>query len=90
MVRLAGGSATIPAGDTVTWAQHREGRTRIGTLARGDDRIVVRLGPRHRPTWEVSTTGSWPEQELLILTVCFALHSKRRRDRILMASAGTH
>ncbi|WP_433605860.1 hypothetical protein ACQP2P_28505 [Dactylosporangium sp. CA-139114] len=77
----AGARVPGPGGDAVRWRLGRHS----GTLTRGDARIEVRAGWPGRPL-RVEVTGDWAELDLVVLSACFAVLT-RRRQRLLTAIA---
>ncbi|MGK5741162.1 hypothetical protein [Micromonospora sp. URMC 103] len=72
-------------GGEVRW---RPGRHH-GELVRDGKRLTVRLSARPRGPIRVDVTGSWADLELVALTACFALMTRRRRRTIMaMTVAG--
>jgi len=82
VVALHPDGSRIPGpGGPARWSLGRHS----GTLTRGADRIHVRTGwPGSPPRVEI--TGTWAERELVVLTACFAVLSRRRR-RMMIAIA---
>ncbi|MEV4496228.1 hypothetical protein AB0J84_11045 [Micromonospora arborensis] len=73
-------------GGVVRWMPGRWG----GEVVRDEHRLAVRLPGRPGGTIHVDVTGVWAELELVTLTACFALMSRRRRRMLItMAAAGT-
>ncbi|MFI5912583.1 hypothetical protein [Dactylosporangium sp. NPDC051541] len=58
------------------------------TLTRDGARIEVRAGRPGGPL-RVEVTGAWAEEELVVLTACFAVLSRRRQRLIVMAAVVT-
>ncbi|WP_433113407.1 hypothetical protein [Micromonospora sp. CA-246542] len=83
-VRLDPGRSHVPGPGGVTrWKAGHGG----GELVRDGNRVVVRLpGPLGGPI-RVDVTGEWAEVELVVLTACFALMSRRRRRTLIMTAA---
>jgi hypothetical protein len=82
-VRLDPRQSHVPGpGGPVRW---EAGRNRA-VLARDGNRISVRTGRRSA---RIEVTGSWPELELVALTACFALMTRRRlRTLTIIAIVG--
>ncbi|MEV6926559.1 hypothetical protein AB0M46_18945 [Dactylosporangium sp. NPDC051485] len=82
VVALQMSGARVPGpGPQARWSMGRH----TATLTRGTDRIEVRCGWRGTRL-RVEVTGDWAEPELVVLTACFAVLS-RRRQRMLTAMA---
>ncbi|GAA2350307.1 hypothetical protein [Dactylosporangium salmoneum] len=80
VVALQTSGARVPGpGPQARWSLGRHS----ATLTRGADRIEVRSGWRGARL-RVEVTGDWAEPELVVLTACFAVLS-RRRQRLLTA-----
>ncbi|WP_432967708.1 hypothetical protein [Dactylosporangium sp. CA-233914] len=80
VVALGPGGVRVPGpGGEARWSPGRHS----GTLTRGGDRIHVQAGWPGRPL-RVEVTGAWEEPELLVLTACFAVLT-RRRQRLITA-----
>lgn len=82
-VRLDPRRADVPGG-SANWQAGRTFRAYHGVLTRGTDRIAI-----HQPAFRgrpirVEISGSWPSQDLVVLTACFVVISQRRRDRLRM------
>ncbi|MCG5435971.1 hypothetical protein [Micromonospora foliorum] len=88
-VRLDPGRSHVPGpGGVAHWAPGRCG----GELVRDGNRLAVRLPGRLGGPIRVDVTGEWAELELVVLTACFALMSRRRRRTLIMmavVSAGS-
>ena len=59
-----------------------------GTLSRPDASITLRLTPLTGRRCAVRVVGDWEQRDLVVLTACFALLARRRRDQIIMVTAG--
>jgi hypothetical protein len=82
-VRLHPRDSHVPGpGGPADW---RPGRHH-GELTRDGNRLGVYLPPPFRARIRVEITGGWPETDLVVLTACFAMATRRRR-RALMAMA---
>jgi hypothetical protein len=80
-VRLDPRRSHVPGpGGVARWAPGRCG----GELVRDGNRLAVRLGGRLGGPIHVDVTGVWAEVELVALTACFALMSRRRRRTLIM------
>ncbi|MEO3922340.1 hypothetical protein ABGB07_00440 [Micromonosporaceae bacterium B7E4] len=83
VVRLHPDGCQVPGpGGPARWSPHRGG----GVLVRDGGRIEVRQAGRPGAPVRVEVTGPWPELELVALTACFAVLT-RRRKRILTIMA---
>ncbi|MGW3605110.1 hypothetical protein [Micromonospora sp. NPDC005161] len=85
-VRLDPSRSHVPGpGGAARWASGPCG----GELVRDGHRLEVRLPGRPGGPIRVDVTGEWAEVELVALTACFALMSRRRqRTLIMMAVIG--
>jgi hypothetical protein len=86
VVRLHPHGSQVPGpGGTAEW---RLGRG-SGELIRGSSRIAVHPGRRPGAPITVEVTGPWAELDLVVLTACFAILTRRRhRTFMIMAIAG--
>ncbi|MET7672091.1 hypothetical protein [Micromonospora luteifusca] len=86
-VRLDPLRSHVPGpGGVARWVPGRCG----GEVVRDGHRIAVRLPGRPGGPIRVDVTGDWAEVELVTLTACFALMSRRRRRTLTtMAIVGT-
>ncbi|MEV1315054.1 hypothetical protein AB0J14_03080 [Micromonospora arborensis] len=86
-VRLDPLRSHVPGpGGVARWVPGRWG----GELVRDEHRLAVRLPGRPGGPIHVDVTGVWAELELVTLTACFALMSRRRRRMLInMAVVGT-
>ncbi|MEU8181088.1 hypothetical protein AB0B85_01505 [Micromonospora sp. NPDC049044] len=83
-VRLDPGRSHVPGpGGVARWMPGRSG----GELVRDGHRLAVRLPRRLGGPIRVEVTGDWAELELVVLTACFALMSRRRRRTLIMMAA---
>lgn len=83
-VRLDPGRSHVPGPGGVTrWTPGHRG----GELVRDGNRLAVRLAGRTGGPIHVDVTGAWAEVELVALTACFALMSRRRRRTLIMMAA---
>jgi hypothetical protein len=89
LVRLAPDGALVPAAGTAArWSIRRRWRVYEGTLASADRSITLRLAWFSGRGCEVETSGQWEQRDLVVLTACFGLLARRRRDTIIMVTAG--
>jgi hypothetical protein len=80
-VRLDPRRSHVPGpGGVVRWAPGRCG----GELTRDGHRLAVSLSGRPGGPIRVDVTGVWAELDLVVLTACFALTSRRRRRALIM------
>ncbi|MDG9677139.1 hypothetical protein [Micromonospora sp. DH14] len=80
-VRLDPGRSHVPGpGGVARWTPGHCG----GELVRDGHRLAVRLPGRRGGPIRVDVTGEWAELELVVLTACFALMSRRRRRTLIM------
>ncbi|WP_433317382.1 hypothetical protein ACQP0U_08895 [Micromonospora sp. CA-269861] len=80
-VRLDPSGSHVPGpGGVARWTPGRCG----GELVRDGHRLAVRLPGRLGGPIRVDVTGVWAEMELVVLTACFALMSRRRRRTLIM------
>ncbi|MEH1164159.1 hypothetical protein V6V47_02085 [Micromonospora sp. CPCC 205539] len=80
-VRLDPRRSHVPGpGGVARWAPGRCG----GELVRDGQRLAVRLPGRSGGPIRVDVTGVWAEVELVTLTACFALLSRRRQRTLIM------
>ncbi|SCF04711.1 hypothetical protein GA0070607_4839 [Micromonospora coriariae] len=83
-VRLDPRRSHVPGPGGVTrWAPGRGG----GELVRDGNRLAVLLSRRAGGPIRVDVTGEWADVELVALTACFALMSRRRRRTMIMMMA---
>ncbi|MGC4853372.1 hypothetical protein ACLQ24_08220 [Micromonospora sp. DT4] len=83
-VRLDPGWSHVPGpGGVARWMPGHGG----GELVRDGHRLAVRLPGRFGGPIRVEVTGDWAELELVVLTACFALMSRRRRRTLIMMAA---
>ncbi|PWR10832.1 hypothetical protein DKT68_08155 [Micromonospora acroterricola] len=80
-VRLDPRQSHVPGpGGVARWAPGRRG----GELVRDGHRLAVRLPGRPGGPIRVDVSGEWAEVDLVALTACFALMSRRRRRTLIM------
>lgn len=79
------GSQVPGPGETPHWRLGRSG----GVLTRGSCRIAVRQAGWPGAPVRVEITGVWAELDLVVLTACFALMTRRRKRTLtIMAIVG--
>lgn len=89
LVRLDPDGALVPGASTAArWTVRRLWRVYKGTLASADRSITLRLAPFSGRSCEVEIGGQWEQRDLVVLTACFGLLARRRRDIIIMVTAG--
>jgi hypothetical protein len=89
-VPLAAASIVPGPEQDASWVITRNLRAYKGTLTRGGDTIVIVL-PALSGGLAIELTGDWERRDLVVLTACFALLARRRRDiAIMMAVNSSH
>jgi hypothetical protein len=81
IVRLAPGRAFAPGGP-VEWRMERTFRGHVATVGRGTDRISVRQAAFFGARIEIEVIGDWARLDLVALSACFAVMSRRRGQRL--------
>lgn len=81
LIRLDGNSAYV-GGTPVRWSSGPTFRRYYGTVSRGADRITVSQPAFVGRPIRVEVVGDWPQLELVVLTACFAVMSRRRGDKL--------
>lgn len=82
------GTLTPGTGTSARWTIRRRWKVYEGTLSRADASITLRLTPLTGRRCAVRVVGDWEQRDLVVLTACFALLARRRRDQIIMITAG--
>ncbi|MFZ1994497.1 MAG: hypothetical protein WAU75_10325 [Solirubrobacteraceae bacterium] len=92
LVRLSRTTSVLPGGEQdARWAITRTLRAYTGTLTRGDETMVIHLPALSGRPLSIDITGDWQRRDLVVLTACFALLARRRRDiAIMIAVSGSH
>jgi hypothetical protein len=92
LVRLSRAVSIVPGPEReASWVITRNLRAYTGTLTQGGEAIVIRLPALSGRRLAVELTGDWERRELVVLTACFALLARRRRDiAIMMAVNSSH
>jgi len=92
IVRLDHDAAMMPGlPDGGRWGITRTGRTYQGTLTHGSQAMLLRLNAASGRRCAVEVTGDWQQRDLVVLTACFAVLARRRRDiTIVIAARGSH
>jgi hypothetical protein len=67
----------------------RDLRAYAGTLTRGGETVLIRLPALSERRLAIELTGDWEHRDLVVLTACFALLARRRRDITIMMAAST-
>ena len=85
LVRLSRAASVVPGPEPdARWVITRNLRAYHGTLTRGSETIVIRLPALSGRRFDVELTGNWERRNLVVLTACFALLARRRRDIAMM------
>lgn len=92
LVRLSRAASVVPGpGPDASWAITRNRRAYTGTLTRGDETMVIDLPALSGRRLSIELTGDWHRRDLVVLTTCFALLARRRRDiAIMIAVSSSH
>lgn len=92
LVRLSRTRSLIPGYESeASWVISRNLRAYQGTLTQGEHTMVTCLPTRSGHRFAIHLTGDWERRELVVLTACFALLARRRRDiTIMMAVSSSH
>lgn len=92
LVRLSRAASAVPGPEPdARWVITRNLRTYQGTLTRGRETIVIRLPALSECRFAIELTGDWERRDLVVLTACFALLARRRRDiAIMIAVSSSH
>jgi len=92
VVRLSRAASVVPGREPdASWAITRNRGGYKGTLTRGDETIVILLPALSERRFAIQLTGDWERRRLVILTACFALLARRRRDiAIMIAVSSSH
>lgn len=85
VMRLDPEGSFLPGGEPAGWQVLRGLGGYSATLTGGSGRIEFQLS-RYGKTVELSADGSWPQFELVALTACFALLTRRRSDNARTAA----
>jgi hypothetical protein len=91
LVCLSPAASIVPGPELdASWVITRSLRAYKGTLTRGSDTMVIAL-PALSGRLAIELTGDWERRDLVVLTACFALLARRRRDMaIMMAVNSSH
>ena len=92
LVRLSRARSVVPGpGPDASWVITRNLRAYHGTLTRGSETIVIHLPALSGRPFDIELTGDWERRDLVVLTACFALLARRRRDiAIMIAISSSH
>jgi hypothetical protein len=92
LVRLSRAASVVPGPEPdASWVITRNLRAYHGTLTRGSETIVIRLPALSGRRFAIDLTGDWERRDLVVLTACFALLARRRRDiAIMIAISSSH
>jgi hypothetical protein len=92
LVRLARTASVVPGPEPdASWAISRNRGGYTGTLIRGGATMAIRLSGLSARRFAVELTGDWERRDLVLLTACFALLARRRRDlALMMAVSSSH
>jgi hypothetical protein len=92
LVRLSRAASVVPGPELdARWVITRNLRTYTGTLTRGGETMVITMPALSGRRLAIELTGDWERRDLLVLTACFALLARRRRDiAIMMAVSSSH
>ena len=92
LVRLLRATSVVPGPDPdASWAITRDRRAYTGTLTRGDEKMVISLPALSGRRLSIELAGDWHRRDLVVLTACFALLARRRRDiAIMIAVSSSH
>jgi hypothetical protein len=92
LVRLSRAASAVPGPELdASWVITRNLRAYKGTLTRGGEAMVIRVPALSGRRLAIDLTGDWERRDLVVLTACFALLARRRRDiAIMMAISSSH
>ncbi len=92
LVRLSRAASLVPGSEPrASWAITRYRGGYQGTLTRGRDTIVLRLAALTGRRFAIELTGDWERRDLVLLTGCFALLARCRKDlAVMIAVSGSH
>jgi hypothetical protein len=92
VVCLSRAASIVPGPDAdASWVITRNLRAYKGTLTRGGDSMVIALPALSGCRLAIAVTGGWERRDLVVLTACFALLARLRRDvAIMMAVNSSH
>jgi hypothetical protein len=92
LVRLSRAASVVPGPELdASWVITRNLRAYKATLTRGGETMVIRLPALSGRRLAIELAGDWERRDLVVLTACFALLARRRRDiAIMMAVSSSH
>ena len=92
LVRLSRAQSVVPGPEPDTnWVITRNLRTYYATLTRASANIEIDLPALSGRRFAIKLTGDWERRDLVLLTACFALLARRRRDiAIMIATSSSH
>ncbi len=92
LVRLSRAASVVPGPEPdARWVITRNLRAYHGTLTRGSETIVILLPALSGRRFDIELTGNWERRDLVVLTACFALLARRRRDvAVMIAISSSH
>jgi hypothetical protein len=91
-VRLSRAASVVPGPEPdAHWRITRNLRTYHATLTRGNETIAIHVPILSGRRFAIELTGDWEHRDLVVLTACFALLARRRRDiAIMIAISSSH
>jgi hypothetical protein len=92
LVRLSRADSLVPGPEPdANWVITRKLGTYHATLTRASANIVIDLPALSGRRFALKLTGDWERRDLVLLTACFALLARRRRDiAIMIAISSSH
>jgi hypothetical protein len=92
LVRLSRATSIVPGPESdARWSISRNRRAYTGTLTRDNGMIVIRMPALSGRQFTIDVTGDWEHRDVVLLTGCFALLARRRRDiAIMVAISSSH
>lgn len=91
LVRLDPVAALVPGAELgVGWLITWNRRAYQGALTRNGETMRLRMPALSGRRFDVEVTGDWEQRDLVVLTACFALLARRRRDISIMVAVGSH
>jgi hypothetical protein len=90
LVRLTRAASVVPGPEPdARWVITRNLRAYHGTLTRGSETIAIHLPALSGRRFAIEITGEWERRDLVVLTACFALLARRRRDTAIMIAVSS-
>lgn len=84
VLRLHAGPVVLPGmSEPAQWQPSRTFGAYKGVLVRGASMIAVRQAALPGSPVRITVTGSWLHLDLIVLTACFAVMARRRRDHLI-------